>query len=83
MDRCTSGQEQEQGRAKQQREQRKHTRPKTDTNREKEEKEEPVKHNEKKGLSGNHRGRREGRGAQGGEDCTHHIRIATVQLSGA
>ena len=54
-----------------------HTRP------EKEEKEKPATHNEKKGLSGNHRGRREGRGAQGGEDCTHHIRIATVQLSGA
>ena len=33
---------------------------------------------------GNHRrGRREGRGGQGGEGCTHHIRIAKVQLSGA
>ena len=41
------------------------------------------RNNRTQGPSGNQmRGRREGRGRQGGEGCTHHIRIATVQLSG-
>ena len=56
---------------------------KKNTSREKEEKEKTAKHNGTEGPSGNQRrGRREGRGGQGGEGCTHHIRIATVQLSG-
>ena len=51
----------------------------------KSEKEKPTKNHEKEGARwGNHRrGRRVGRGGQGGEGCTHHIRIAKVQLSGA
>ena len=50
-------------------------------NQRKSEKEKPTKNHEKEGARwGNHRrGRRVGRG----EGCTHHIRIAKVQLSGA
>ena len=41
-------------------------------------------HNRTTRPSGNQTGggRREGRGGQGGEGCTNHIRIAIVQLSG-
>ena len=48
MDRCTSGQEQEQGRAKQQGEQREHPRPTANTTRERR-KGKPATHNEKEG----------------------------------
>ena len=41
------------------------------------------RNNRTQGPSGSQRrGRREGRGRQGGGGYTHHIRIATVQLSG-
>ena len=54
-------------------------------NQRKSEKGKPTNIHEKEGARwGNHRrGRRVGRGGQGGEGCTHHIRIAKVQLSGA